>query len=276
MAGRVMNHERNKVYETVAHPAMAAADKLAMLKRLAEADQQAQAITNTNVMGPLGGVAETHLRPDIAPRVPAGAARPYAPGEYTDNPDRSWSSERSMTVQKPDGSWSVLPSLWLQGGKPYEAKSEDEAIRLAQASKLPFRTFPSLKDADKFAIDREAAWQPIQNPADADKIPPLWAPGSPAPNPAAAPAPALTPANIATAASQTVGAINAPAMQSPQSVASFPGVAPPPTAAFGAQPPNPFQQANPFAPPGLGDEISRRQTLALAALGQPTAYPVLR
>lgn len=270
-----MNHVRDQVYATVAHPTMAAADKAAMLKRLAAADQQAQSIQDTNVMGPLGGVAETHLRPDIAPKVPAGAARPYAPGEYTDNPDRSWSSERSMTVQKPDGSWSVLPSLWLQGGKPYEAKSEDEAIRLAQASKLPFRKFPSLQAADKFAIDREAAWQPIQNPADADKIPPLWAPGSPAPNPAAAPVP--TAANIATAANQTAGAIGAvPGMQSPQSVASFPGVAPPPTAAFGAAPPNPFEQPNPFAPsPGLGDEIDRRRKLALAALGQPAAYPVL-
>lgn len=275
MAGRVMNHTRDEVYRTVAHPTMAAADKAAMLKRLADADAQAQTLTNTNVMPPLGGVAETHLRPDIAPKVPAGAARPYAPGEYTDNPDRSWSSERSMTVQKPDGSWSVLPSLWLQGGKPHEAASEDEAIRLAQASKLPFRKFASLKEADKFATDREAAWQPIQNPADADKIPPLWAPGSPAPNPAAAP-PALTPANIATAASQTIGALGAaPGMQSPQSVASFGAVAPPPTAAFGALPANPFEQPNPFAAAGPGNEIDRQRRLALAALGQPPTYPTL-
>lgn len=261
MAGRVMNHVRDQVYATVAHPTMPTADKVAMLKRIADADQQAQTITNANTMAPLGGVAETHLRPDIAPKVPAGAARPYAPGEYTDNPDRSWSSERSMTVQKPDGSWTVLPSLWLKGDKPYEAKSEDEALRLAQASKLPFQKFKTLEQADKFAIDREAAWQPIQNPADADKIAPLW--GS-APGPAPMQAP--TPANIATAANQTAGAIGAPIVQYPQSIGSFPSATPPPSAAFGALPPDPFAQA--------GAESDRRRKLALAAFAQPTTYPV--
>lgn len=137
---------------------------------------QADAIRGTNVMPPMGGVADMHLRPELAPKVPAGAARPFAPGEYVNNPDGSWSSERSMTVQNPDGSWTVVPSVWIKNGRPYEAKSEDEAQSLAAASKLPFQKFGSLEQAEKYAVDREAAWQPLQRPEDAASIPPLWAP----------------------------------------------------------------------------------------------------
>lgn len=132
-------------------------------------------IRDTYIPKPLGGASDTHLRPELAPRVPAGVARPYAPGEYTENPDGSWSSERSMTVQNRDGSWSVIPSIYLKDGRPYEARDERDASRLAAESKLPFRRFKDLDTAEKYSIDREAAWQPIENPADASKIEPLWA-----------------------------------------------------------------------------------------------------
>ncbi len=175
--------ERDATYKIVANPHMTAAEKAKAIAAIqvehgiARANAQAEALrAMPQMMGPLGGVGDTHLRPELAPRVPTGAARPYAPGEYTINPDTSWSSERSMTVQKPDGSWTVIPSLWLKEGHPYEAADEGEASKLADASKLPFKKFKSLKEADQFSIDREAAWQPIENPADASSIAPLWEP----------------------------------------------------------------------------------------------------
>ena len=153
------------------------ADEAAMYAAVARANRTAAAIQNApGTMPPLGGASDTHLRPELAPKVPAGAARPYAPGEYTNNPDGSWSSERSVTVRNRDGSYSVIPALWLKGDRPYEADNEREAARLASASKLPFRKFKTANEAERFSIDREKYWQPIENPADADQVPSLWAP----------------------------------------------------------------------------------------------------
>lgn len=179
--GPVSRTEQEATFKIVSNPHLTPAEKAKAITALQvqhsidRANAQAEALRSMpQTMGPLGGVGDTHLRPDLAPAVPAGAARPYAPGEYTTNPDQSWSSERSMTVQNPDGSWAVIPSLWLKDGHPYEAAGEDEASKLAAASKLPFKKFKSLEEADKFSVDREATWQPIQNPADASSIPPLW------------------------------------------------------------------------------------------------------
>lgn len=117
-----------------------------------------------------------HLNEALAPRVPKGAARPFAPGEWVDNPDRSWSSEKTVTVINPainGGKPTVLPSLWLKDGKPYTAKDEDEAAALAKASGLSFRGYHSLEEAEKFATEREAQWQKMR-PADARSVSPLW------------------------------------------------------------------------------------------------------
>ena len=113
-----------------------------------------------------------HLNPTLAPQVPQGSPRPFAPGEWVQNPGGSWSSEISTTVQMPDGKWSVVPTLWLIGGRPIRV-SEDQAVQYAIQSKLPFREFGSEKVADRFAVNRESAWQNIQ-PQDASKIEPLW------------------------------------------------------------------------------------------------------
>lgn len=121
-----------------------------------------------------------HLDGSIAPHVPDGAPRPFAPGEYLSNPDGSWSSEISTTVQHPllnGGDATVLPSMWLVGGKPYRAKDDDEAVNLAVKSGLPFPSFGDIPGAENFANNREDSWQSMDaaNPASAAwTVPPLW------------------------------------------------------------------------------------------------------
>lgn len=127
---------------------------------------------------------QVFLNPKLAPRVRAGLPRPFAPGEYVQNPNGSWSSEITVTVQNPDGSWSVVPSLWLDNGKPTRV-DEDTAERYAAQSGLPFRKFSSESEAEAFSNRRENAWQGI-SPQNASSVPPLW--GSIMPDSAAAPA----------------------------------------------------------------------------------------
>jgi hypothetical protein len=120
------------------------------------------------------------LDPKIAPPVPEKAPRPFAPGEYVRNPDGGWSSEISVTVTDPrlnDGKATVLPSLWIVDGKAYRAKDEDEAVGYAIQSGLPFQSFASIEDAEKFAVAREDAWQKLdqEKPETARTIPSLWA-----------------------------------------------------------------------------------------------------
>lgn len=121
-----------------------------------------------------------HLDPTIAPQVPVGAPRPFAPGEYVRNPNGGWSSEISVTVTNPDingGKATVLPSLWIVNGRAYRAKDEDEAVKFAVRSHLPFRSFDNIEAAEKFANDRESEWQRVNqgDPSSARTIPSLWA-----------------------------------------------------------------------------------------------------
>lgn len=119
-----------------------------------------------------------YLDPKLAPVVPAGAPRPFAPGEYVRNPDKSWSSEISMTVAHPDlnkGAATNIPSLWVVNGKPYRAANEDEAVALAIKSGLAWPSFPDIDTADKAAAAREALWQGVA-PEKASAVPPLWTP----------------------------------------------------------------------------------------------------
>lgn len=120
-----------------------------------------------------------NLDPKRAPAVPSGAARPFAPGEWLQNPDGGWSSEISVTTQMPDGKWAILPSLWLRDGKPYVAQNEDEVLELVQGSGLNFRTYASQQEADAASVEREAAWQRL-SPQQAHTVPALWADPAPA------------------------------------------------------------------------------------------------
>lgn len=126
---------------------------------------------------PLEGVlpGKAVLNPEIAPKVPEGVARPLAMGEHVLNPDGSMSNEISVTVESKDlngGRPTLLPSLWIVDGKPTRV-NEDQAVELARQSGLRFKSFDSLDAAEKFANDRESAWQNTK-PEDASKIEPLW------------------------------------------------------------------------------------------------------
>lgn len=121
-----------------------------------------------------------HLNPSIAPQVSNGAPRPFAPGEWVDNPDGSWSSEITVTVTNPalnGGKPTVIPGMWLVNGQPQRV-SEDQATAYAKASGLNFPSFNSLAAADTFANNRESVWHGVK-PQEASKIPPLWAPSQP-------------------------------------------------------------------------------------------------
>ena len=119
---------------------------------------------------------QVFLNPKIAPTVPAGAARPFAPGEYVKNPNGSWSSEITVTVADPrlnNGQPTNLPSLWIVNGKPYRAKNEDEATDLAIKSGLSWPSHKTMAEATAASNTREKNWQTIE-PQNAGSVPPLW------------------------------------------------------------------------------------------------------
>jgi hypothetical protein len=86
--------------------------------------------------------------------------RPFNPGERVENPDGSFSTERTVTVQGPDGRWMVMPSLWMgqHGPVHFQGRGDDFFSQIAgnyqQASGENFPTFPSLQAADAFAARR--------------------------------------------------------------------------------------------------------------------------
>src|SRR5260221_8239244 len=104
---------------------------------------------------PLPG--ELHLNPEIAPQVPTGMPRPFAPGEWIQNHDGSWSSEISVTVTNPainNGAPTVLPSLWIVNGQAVRVP-EDMAASFAMQSGLNFPAFTDIPSAEQFATSRE-------------------------------------------------------------------------------------------------------------------------
>lgn len=166
---------RDAVYRTIADPTMTAAEKAAAIQAIKGLNDQARQIESAGgglAAVPMGGAADTHLL------APAGTGlRPFAPGEYVQNPDGSWSSERSMTVQTPrlaGGKYTVIPSVYLRDGKPVEAGSEDEAVKLALESGKKWQPFPSLQKAEDYSIQRENEWQKFERPEDATVIAPLY------------------------------------------------------------------------------------------------------
>ena len=115
------------------------------------------------------------LNPELAPDVPKGAPRPLAPGEYVQNPDGSWSSEISATVTDKalnKGRPTIIPTLWLVGGKPVRV-SEDQAVDYAVQSGLQWRSYPTMDQAERASNARETAWQGLGIQG-ATRMPPLW------------------------------------------------------------------------------------------------------
>jgi hypothetical protein len=86
------------------------------------------------------------------------------------NPDGSWSSEMTYTVNNPaygpvnpdfnGGKPTVIPGLWIKDGKPYHA-TEDEAMQFANQGGYHFPAYSNAAQADDVANAREAAWQNV-------------------------------------------------------------------------------------------------------------------
>jgi hypothetical protein len=112
---------------------------------------------------PFGVLPYTRLRTD--PTLGFSGSRPFGPGEFMTNPNGSWSSEMSSTVQFPDQSWGVVPGLWLDNGKPTHV-DEDEAARRAlefeQRSGNQFQRFPDVNAAEAYSNQREDMWQGVE------------------------------------------------------------------------------------------------------------------
>lgn len=124
-------------------------------------------------LGVLPGILR--LNPALAPKVPAGAARPFAPGEWVQNPTGSWSSEITVTVTDPSingGKATVLPSLWIVNGQAVRV-SEDQAAEYAKQSGLTWPSYEDIASAEAASNKREDVWQGIE-PQNANTIPPLW------------------------------------------------------------------------------------------------------
>lgn len=118
------------------------------------------------------------LNSKLAPTVPDGSPRPFAPGEYVQNPDGSWSSEITATVKDKRlnrGRPTNIPTLWLVNGKPVRV-SEDQAADYAAQSQLPFESYHSMKAAEFASNEREKTWQTV-NPQSAAQVPSLWSAG---------------------------------------------------------------------------------------------------
>lgn len=94
------------------------------------------------------------------PKIPL---RPFEAGERVNNPDGSYSTERTRTVQLPGGEWINVPSLWMgpQGPADLGPMSDDFLGKFAseweaQAGKKWLR-FKSLRDAETAAKARSEA-----------------------------------------------------------------------------------------------------------------------
>lgn len=129
-------------------------------------------------IGPMQGQLFTN--PQISPQVPQGAPRPFAPGEYVKNPDGSWSSEITGTIEQgqyPElngGRATIVPTLWIVNGVPTRV-DEDTAASYAVQSGLPFQSFESNAAAEAYSQQREDLWQTMP-PEQAGQVPSLWAP----------------------------------------------------------------------------------------------------
>jgi hypothetical protein len=78
-----------------------------------------------------------------------------------DNPNGSWSSEMTYTLQDPSlnaGRPTLVPGLWIKDGKPYHA-TEDEAARMALASALRWPSYQNMQQAEDVSNARENGWQ---------------------------------------------------------------------------------------------------------------------
>src|SRR5690606_3954212 len=81
------------------------------------------------------------------------ALRPFVAGEYIDNGDGSYSTERTVTIQDKNGNWVNVPSLWKDSeGNTVDFGDGEDAIAKAHqeyeaGGGKRFRRFKSVEDA---------------------------------------------------------------------------------------------------------------------------------
>ena len=77
--------------------------------------------------------------------------RPLEPGELRPNADGSISTELSVHMPMPDGSWMMAPSLWMGPGGPVEMSDENALRRMAlgyeQGTGRTFPRWPTMEEA---------------------------------------------------------------------------------------------------------------------------------
>ena len=84
--------------------------------------------------------------------------RPFEPGEYVQNDDGTISTELSVTVQHPDGSWMNVPSLWMTRNGPRDFGTDEDAI-LDAADYYERKTgkkFPRFRTVDEAVFEAES------------------------------------------------------------------------------------------------------------------------
>lgn len=87
--------------------------------------------------------------------------RPFQPGEYINNPDGTYSTERTVTIQDGSGKWVNVPSLWKDANGKTIDLGEDEdkinqALGLYERQGKPFQRFETVDDAVSFAKKRSS------------------------------------------------------------------------------------------------------------------------
>lgn len=96
--------------------------------------------------------------------------RPFEPGEYVDNGDGSRSTERTVSVPLPDGSWMNAPSLWMSPKGPWdfgmnEDYITDMALWYERATGKKFPRYGSVDEAVQASKARSAGGGVFQGEA---------------------------------------------------------------------------------------------------------------
>ena len=85
--------------------------------------------------------------------------RPLVPGEFITNPDGSYSTEKSITIQLPDGKWVNVPSIYMtpDGIQDFSERpdvAEQLGLHLIDQFGYQFPTFDNVESAEMAARDR--------------------------------------------------------------------------------------------------------------------------
>jgi hypothetical protein len=85
--------------------------------------------------------------------------RPFRPGEQITNPDGSYSTEVTTTVEDGRGGWMVIPQLWMSPNGVVDLRDKPDlaastAIHLRDNFGLQFPSFKTVSEADMFARQR--------------------------------------------------------------------------------------------------------------------------